>query len=114
MTETIYHMCRRDEWTMAQPHGIYSGSSQDMADGFIHFSTGTQVVASAQKHRAGQSELVLLTVSARALGENLKWELSRGGDLFPHLYGPLPVDAVTSVDELPLAADGRHQFPRLD
>jgi uncharacterized protein (DUF952 family) len=84
-----------------------------VADGFNHFSTGAQVAASAERHRAGQKDLVLLTVNTVKLGSSLNWEASRGGDLFPHLYGPLPLTVVTGVDELPLGPDGRHVFPRL-
>lgn len=110
----IYHICRRDEWDAAQRRGRYEGSSQDAADGFIHFSTGSQVVASAAKHRAGQRDLVLVAVDAGRLGEALRWESSRGGALFPHLYGPLPLDVVLRVRELPLGENGRHIFPPLD
>ena len=107
----IYHMCRADEWADALAAGSYAGSSQDREDGFIHFSTAGQVRESAAKHRAGQDNLVLLAVDADALGEALKWEPSRGGQLFPHLYGSLPVRAVTSADPLQLDAVARHQFP---
>jgi uncharacterized protein (DUF952 family) len=113
-TTPIYHICRREEWAAAETAGRYEGSSQDRADGFIHFSAADQVVASAARHRAGQVGLVLLTVEAAALGAALKWEPSRGGALFPHLYGPLPLAAVRRVDDLPLGADGRHVFPPLD
>lgn len=106
----IYHMCRRSEWDAAGE--TYPGSSQDAADGFIHFSTDAQIRDSAAKHRAGQAGLVLLTVDAAALGEALKWEASRGGQLFPHLYGPLPRRAVLAVDDLPLGEDGLHVFPQ--
>lgn len=109
--DIIFHMCRREEWEAAERTGHYAGSSQDIADGFIHFSTAAQVRASAAKHRAGQTGLVLLTVDARKLGPALRWEPSRGGQLFPHLYGPLPVSALTCVNNLPLGADGRHVFP---
>ena len=108
---TIFHICRRDEWDAARVVGVYAGSSQDAADGFIHFSTAQQVVASAAKHRAGQAGLVLIEVAADALGNALKWEPSRGGALFPHLYGSLPVAAVGRVVDLPLGADGGHVFP---
>jgi uncharacterized protein (DUF952 family) len=110
----IYHMCRAEEWRLALPTGRYSGSSQDAADGFIHFSTAAQIVESAAKHRAGQRGLVLLAVDPAALGDALRWEASRGGALFPHLYGALPCAAVRRVDDLPLGADGRHVFPVLD
>jgi len=108
----IYHICRREEWEAAERAGRYAGSSQDKADGFIHFSDATQVKASAAKHRAGQSGLVLLAVDAARLGPALKWEASRGGALFPHLYGALPVEAVLSVHDLPLGRDGAHVFPK--
>lgn len=114
MTALIYHMCRAEEWQAAQASGFYLGSSQDVADGFIHFSTAEQVVESAAKHRAGQTGLVLLAVDVAALGDALKWEPSRGGQLFPHLYGPLPTGAVRSARELPLGADGRHLFPAFE
>lgn len=107
----IYHICRRDEWAEAQKTGIYGGSSQDKADGFMHFSDAGQIVESAAKHRAGQSGLCLLSVDPAGLGDALKWEASRGGALFPHLYGDLAVSDVAAVDDLPLGADGRHQFP---
>jgi uncharacterized protein (DUF952 family) len=110
----IYHICTRAEWEASQATGRYDGSSQDRADGFIHFSTARQVRASAAKHRAGQDGLVLLAVDPGALGDALRWERSRGGDLFPHLYGPLPLSAVLRVDDLPLGLDGAHVFPPLD
>ena len=107
----IYHMCRRAEWAAAETAGQYRGSSQDAADGFIHFSTAAQIRESARKHRAGQDDLVLVTVDAARLGAALKWEPSRGGALFPHLYGALPLEAVVRVDPLPLGPDGGHVFP---
>ena len=109
--QTIFHMCRAEEWETALATGAYPGSSQDAADGFIHFSTAAKIVESAAKHRAGQSGLLLLTVDAGMLGDALKWEPSRGGQLFPHLYGALPVTAAIRVDPLPLGDDGRHVFP---
>jgi uncharacterized protein (DUF952 family) len=110
----IYHICRRDEWDAAEPTGSYAGSSQDRADGFIHFSAAEQVKASAAKHRAGQAGLVLLAVDPDKLGAALKWEASRGGQLFPHLYGALPRAAVIAVHDLPLNAGGMHVFPALE
>jgi uncharacterized protein (DUF952 family) len=109
----IYHMCRADEWRAAQASGYYVGSSQDLADGFIHFSNADQVKQSAAKHRAGQDGLVLLAVQTAKLGDALKWEVSRGGQLFPHLYGKLPIDAVAWVKDLPLDESGAHRFPSL-
>ena len=88
----IFHICREEEWRAAEAAGLYHGSSQDAADGFIHFSARDQVEGSAAKHRAGQEGLLLLTVDPDALGEALKWEASRGGQLFPHLYRPLRLE----------------------
>lgn len=107
----IYHICRREEWAAAQAAGRYGGSSQDAADGFIHFSTAAQIEQSAARHRAGQSGLVLLAVDPAALGAALKWEPSRRGDLFPHLYGALPLAALRDLWDLPLGPDSRHVFP---
>lgn len=107
----IFHICRAEEWAAAGRAGRYEGSSQDRADGFIHFSGPEQVRASAARHRAGQEGLVLLAVDPAALGAALKWEPSRGGALFPHLYGPLPLAAVLWTAALPLGPDGRHVFP---
>lgn len=109
--KVIYHMCRADEWAAAERAGSYDGSSQDKADGFIHFSTKTQVWTSAAKHRRGQDNILLLEVDADTLGDALKWEASRDGALFPHLYGALPVSAVMSVTPLTLDDDGVHIFP---
>lgn len=112
--DMIFHICRRDEWTAARAAGHYPGSTQDRADGFIHFSGPDQVAASAAKHRAGQGDLVLIAVDAAVLGQDLRWEASRNGALFPHLYAPLPLTAVRWVRDLPLGGDGRHVFPPLD
>jgi uncharacterized protein (DUF952 family) len=111
MARLIYHMCKRLEWEAARLTGVYGGSSQDAADGFIHFSTSGQIVESAAKHRTGQADLVLIEVDAEALGDAVRWEQSRGGQLFPHLFGSLPVTAVRRVAPLPLGPDGRHLFP---
>ncbi len=110
----IFHMCRRDEWAAATRAGRYEGSSQDKADGFIHFSTAETVVESAARHRAGQDGLVLIAAEPERLGAALKWEKSRGGMPFPHLYGALDIGDVKWVKDLPLGADGRHIFPPLD
>ena len=114
MTQIIYHMCRADEWAEAVVAGAYHGSSQDRADGFIHFSTATQIVESARRHRAGQDGLLLVAVDAARLRDRLRWENSRSGDLFPHLYGALDPAESASVRPLPLGRDGNHKFPDLD
>jgi uncharacterized protein (DUF952 family) len=110
----IYKILPDSMWRDAERGGTFRGSPVDVHDGFIHFSTGAQVAETAAKHFAGQSDLVLLRVDAAALGARLKWEPSRGGALFPHLYGELDVKAVTQIDPLPLAVDGKHRFPPLD
>lgn len=110
--DLIFHMCREDEWCEAQARGAYEGSSQDKADGFIHFSSGAQLRGSAAKHRAGQDGLVLLSVDPGKLSTGaLKWEASRNNQLFPHLYGTLPIAAVVRADPLTLGDDGLHIFP---
>lgn len=108
---TIFHICRREEWDAAVKAGSHGGSSQDESSGFIHFSGHDQVAASAAKHRAGQRGLVLVEAAVERLGDTLKWEPSRNGQLFPHLYGRLPVGAAVRVVDLPLGSDGRHEFP---
>jgi uncharacterized protein (DUF952 family) len=110
----IYHMCRREEWDAARASGSYKGSSQDVADGFIHFSTAAQLAESARRHRAGQSGLVVIAADPQLLGDALRWEASRSGVLFPHLYGALPTWAVSWVRDLPLGPDGQHILPPLD
>jgi uncharacterized protein (DUF952 family) len=107
-------MCRRAEWDAAQRRGVYDGSTQDTEDGFIHFSTAVQVVESAARHRGGQTDLVLIACAVERLGSALRWESSRNGQLFPHLYGRLPLTAVLRVAELPLGPDGLHRFPPLE
>lgn len=114
MAALIFHMCRRDEWDAACARGEYPGSSQDQQDGFIHFSSAEQLAESARRHRAGQPNIVLLAVDPAALGDSLKWEPSRRGTLFPHLYGPLPVCAVRWARDLPLGDDGLHILPSLE
>lgn len=93
---------------------MFRGAPVDLSDGFIHFSTATQAAETAAKHFAGQSDLLLLHIDSAKLGDKLKWEPSRGGALFPHLYGELALAAVTKVDSLPLGSDGSHQFPPLN
>jgi uncharacterized protein (DUF952 family) len=92
---------------------LFRGAGVDLCDGFIHFSTSTQVATTAARHYAGQSDLLLVAVAAERLGDALKWEISRGGDLFPHLYGELPVAAVVWVKPLPLDVEGGHDFSGL-
>ena len=110
-TKLIYHICQENEWDTARVSGSYTGSSQDHKDGFIHFSSGAQIIESARKHRAGQDNLILLEVDGDKLGPSLQWELSRNGEKFPHLYGKLPVETVTRSFKLKLNIGGNHAFP---
>jgi uncharacterized protein (DUF952 family) len=114
MTRMIYHMCPADTWQAAVRAGAYRGTADDLRDGFIHFSTAEQIAESARRHRAGQSGLVLIAVESARLGDRLKWESSRGGALFPHVYGALDPAETASVRPLPLGSDGEHIFPPLD
>jgi uncharacterized protein (DUF952 family) len=109
----IYKIMPAVIWETAKKDGVFRGSEVDLRDGFIHFSTASQALETAAKHFAGQRDLILLYVDTERLGENLKWEPSRGGALFPHLYGDLALAAVTKFVPLPLGADGAHQFPPL-
>ena len=111
---TIYKICPAALWREAESAGAFRGFAVDLRDGFIHFSSAAQVAETAAKHFAGANDLVLLHVDAGRLGAALKWEPSRGGALFPHLYGDLDPRAVRQVDPLPLGPDGRHRFPPLD
>jgi uncharacterized protein (DUF952 family) len=113
MAEHIYKICPRSLWAEAETAGSFEGAPVDLADGFIHFSTAPQAPETAAKHFAGQDDLLLVEVETAALGEALRWEISRGGALFPHLYGALPLSAVRRVEPLPLGADGRHEFPEM-
>jgi uncharacterized protein (DUF952 family) len=111
---TVYKICEQLLWRAAEAAGRFDGSAVDIRDGFIHFSTATQLAETAQKHFAQQSDLLLIAVDADALATALKWEPSRGGDLFPHLYAALPLSAVRWVRPLPDERDGRRELPELE
>ena len=110
---TIYKICAEALWREAKQEGVFRGAPVDARDGFIHFSSATQVRATAAEYFAGLENLLLIAVDADALGDALNWEVSRGGELFPHLYGDLPLAAVRWVKPLPLGTDRRHVFPEL-
>lgn len=95
----------------ARGRGRFEGSPDDARDGFIHLSAGHQVAGTLAKYFSGQRDLVLLAVDPERLGEGFRWETSRGGELFPHLYGPLDLDHVISVEALVLREDGTHCLP---
>jgi uncharacterized protein (DUF952 family) len=109
----LYKICPAALWREAEKAGVFRGSEVDLRDGFIHFSTAEQAEETAAKHFAGRDDLLLIAVDGERLGAALKWEPSRGGALFPHLYGPLALAAVMNVTSLPLGRDGRHAFPPL-
>ena len=106
----VYKILRRPEWEALRRTGETLGAPVDLADGFIHFSTAAQVVETAAKHFAAESDLVLVAVDTARLGDALRWEPSRGGQLFPHLYAPLRLEHVAWDKSLPLGAAG-HIFP---
>jgi uncharacterized protein (DUF952 family) len=96
----------RGDWEAARVAGSYAGSAVDLADGFIHFSAADQARETARRHFAGQDDLLVLVVEAASLGRDLRWEPSRGGALFPHLYAPLPTALVVETRAAPLGDDG--------
>ena len=110
---TIYKICDLRAWRAAERAGRYGGSDVDTRDGFIHFSTAAQITETAARHFARQTDLMLVAVEGDALGTALKWEPSRGGDLFPHLYGALPLAAVRWTRPLPDEVNGRRMLPEL-
>ena len=108
---TVYKIVAADLWQAAEDSGVFTGAGIDLNDGFIHLSTGAQARRTAQLYFKGQGNLVLVAVDGAMLGDALKYEPSRDGDLFPHLYGPLPLAAVLWVRPLPVGGDGNHIFP---
>jgi uncharacterized protein (DUF952 family) len=110
----VYKIVATEEWAEAEAAGVFAGASVDRGDGFIHFSTAEQVAATAAKWFAGRNDLTLAAIDAEALGLDLRWEPSRGGALFPHLYAHLPMSAVVWSRPLPLGPGGRHVFGSLE
>lgn len=107
----VFKICGEDEWRRAEREKVFRGSAVDLRDGFIHFSTAEQLAETAAKHFAGRADLLLIAVDADALGEKLRFEPSRGGALFPHLYGELSLSAVRFVEPMPLGENGLHLLP---
>ncbi|KQZ26609.1 dihydroorotate dehydrogenase [Mesorhizobium sp. Root552] len=114
MSQLIYKIVPKSLWREAEAAGVFTGAPVDIADGFIHFSTASQARETATKHFAGQDNLLIAAIDGDRLGPALRYEPSRGGALFPHLYGPLPLENVVWVKPLPLGADGLHVFPKLE
>jgi uncharacterized protein (DUF952 family) len=114
---TLYRIMTAADWEKAREVGAFHGSAHDQRDGYIHFSAAHQLAETAAKHYAGQIDLVLLYVREEhfaAAPDVLRWEVSRGGDRFPHLYGVLSTTAVHRVESLPLDAAGKHVLPSLE
>ena len=110
----VYKICPAALWRAGEAAGLFTGAAVDLRDGYIHLSARDQVAQTAALHFAGQDDLLLIAVDADALGDALKWEPSRGGALFPHLYGNLPLSAVRWVKAIPIGTDGRHVMPALE
>ena len=99
-TMRIFKICSKTVWDEIQGLTSWHGSPHDLRDGFIHFSTASQLAGTIRKHYAGQTDLMLLAIDAETLGEAIRWEPSRGGELFPHLYGALPITSIRSAEPL--------------
>jgi len=111
MGEPVYKICSSAALQEARGRGRFEGSADDARDGFMHLSAGRQVAGTLAKYFAGRADLVLLAIDPERLGEGLRWEPSRGGELFPHLYGSLDLEHVISVERLLLQEDGSHRLP---
>lgn len=109
----VYKIMGAEDWAAMQSSGAYPGSAKDIEDGYIHLSTAAQAGETARLHFAGRADLVLLEFEAEAFGEAIRWEPSRGGQLFPHLYGVMPASAVLAVHGAPLGPDGAPTVPPL-
>jgi uncharacterized protein (DUF952 family) len=105
-----YKICAAIDWAEAERAGVYAGAPVDRADGFIHLSTGDQVAETLRRHFAGKTDLLLVALDMEKLGEAVRWEPSRGGALFPHVYGVLPIAAALSVEPVPDEAEPRALF----
>ncbi|OYU51971.1 MAG: hypothetical protein CFE27_08905 [Alphaproteobacteria bacterium PA1] len=111
MDSLAYKIETSSAWAKAQSAGVYTGSALDVADGFIHLSARNQVRATLTMWFKDQPDLILATIDLTQLGDTVVWEASRGGALFPHIYGPIPMSVVQEVIALPLLADGGHDLP---
>ena len=110
---TIYKICPGAIWRAAEREGVFHGFGIDEVDGFVHLSSHAQVRDTAARFFAGEKDLMLVAIDSRRLGEALKWEETRSGDTFPHLYDAIDLSAVVWVKPLPLGANGQHRFPAL-
>lgn len=111
MGQAVYKVCTATDWAAAVRNGVYAGSADDRRDGFIHLSTAEQLAGTLARHFAGIKDLVLIGFDMRAIGPSLRFEASRKGELFPHVYGTLDPALARSTQPLPVAADGAHILP---
>ena len=111
MGRMIYKAVPASLWRKAEDERHWRGAPVDLADGYIHFSSADQLAQTLEKHFAGEDDLLLVAVDEDVLGDDLRWEVSRGGALFPHLHARLSVDDIAWVEPLPLGPDGRHVLP---
>ncbi|MFA7429053.1 MAG: DUF952 domain-containing protein [Rhodospirillaceae bacterium] len=111
--QRLYRLLPAADWRQAVADGAYRGAAHDAADGFIHLSTADQVEETAAKHYGGVPDLMVLTVDSARLDGEVKWEPSRGGKLFPHLYGTVPLEAVLGAELVATDRDGAYTFPHL-
>jgi uncharacterized protein (DUF952 family) len=111
MAQIIYKIMSKAQWDDFTARGVFAGAPIDLADGYVHFSTDKQMKETAARYFAGQDDLMLIAVASDGLGDALKFEVSRGDDLFPHLYAPLTIAHVLWAKALPLGASGTHEFP---
>ncbi len=107
----VYKIMSTTELKQMQHDGVFQGSTADIADGYIHLSRGSQLAATLDKHFSGVDGLMLVAVDLSRLGDTVRWESSRGGQLFPHIYGFLPLDAVISVAAVERTPDGAVKLP---
>jgi uncharacterized protein (DUF952 family) len=106
----IYKILTAEQWASLQLEGVFRGAPVDLHDGYIHFSTALQVAETARRHFKGQANLILVVVDDASLGKALRYEPSRGGQLFPHLFGSLQLSMIERADPLPMDSDGLHRF----
>ena len=110
MAKPIYKVLARELWQQALQSGKFTGAAIDIEDGYIHFSTAHQLVETVRKHFAAQTDLLVIEFDSGDFGDALRWEVSRGGDKFPHLYMSLDTELAQSIYELPLSSGGQHDF----
>jgi uncharacterized protein (DUF952 family) len=111
LDQIVYKIMSAAELRQMQRDGVFRGSPADIADGYIHLSCGPQLAATLDRHYSGIGGLMLAAVDLLQLGDTVRWEPARGGQLFPHIYGHLPVEAVVSVATLERTADGTVKLP---